>query len=97
MSWDENISGEFSVPIRIEVKRQRGVVATLATKINRLNGNIESINLTDIDAHTSRVEATLLVDKRVHLARIFRHIRNIKSVTSVSRVKDTFKKKRTLH
>ena len=97
LCWDEDIKGEFSVPVRIEVKRQRGVVATLATKINRLKGNIESINLTDIDAHTSRVDATLLVDNRVHLARIFKNIRNIKSVTSVSRVKDTQKKKRLLH
>ena len=94
LRWDKDVVGEFSAPISIELERQRGVVATLATKINSLDGNIESLNLTDIDAHTSRIDATILVKNRVHLARIFKHIRNIKSVTSINRVKDSNKKKR---
>jgi guanosine-3',5'-bis(diphosphate) 3'-pyrophosphohydrolase len=97
LRWDKNLSGEFSVPIRVELERQRGVVATLATKINSLDGNIESLSLTDIDAHTSQINATILVQNRVHLARIFKHIRNIKSVTAIYRIKDNQQKKRNLH
>ncbi len=97
LRWDKDVTGEFSSPIRIELERQRGVVATLATKINSLDGNIESLNLIDIDAHTSQIDATILVQNRVHLARIFRHIRNIKSVTSIYRIKDTNQKKRVIN
>ena len=96
LRWDKDVTGEFSAPIRIEVERQRGVVATLAAKINSLDGNIESLNLSDIDAHTSRIDATIRVKNRVHLARIFKHIRNIKSVTTIYRVKDNQKKKRII-
>ncbi len=98
LRWSDDIQGEFSVPIRIELKRERSAVAALATKINSLDGNIENLNLIDIDAYSSRIDATISVKDRVHLARIFRHIRNIKPVTSVSRVKDISKhKKRSLH
>jgi len=97
LRWSESIQGEYAVPISIDVNRERGVVATLATKISSLDANIASIELSDIDAHSSRVDATLLIENRVHLARVFRHIRNIKSVTSISRVKDSQQKKRNLH
>ena len=63
------------------------MIATLANKINRLDTNIESINAQDVDAYNSRVDIEISVKDRVHLARIMRHIRNIKSVTRISRVK----------
>ncbi|MCK5881866.1 MAG: bifunctional (p)ppGpp synthetase/guanosine-3',5'-bis(diphosphate) 3'-pyrophosphohydrolase, partial [Sinobacterium sp.] len=97
LRWDSNVTGEYSAPICIELERQRGVVATLATKINSLDGSIESLKITDIDAHSSRIDATILVRDRVHLARIFKHIRNIKPVTSIRRIKDNNQKKRTVN
>ena len=85
--WNDEIDTEFTVPISIDIKHQRGLIASLATKINRLNTNIESINVFDVDAYHSRVDLTIGVKDRIHLARIMRHIRNIKSVTHITRVK----------
>ncbi len=89
LRWNSETKGEFVVPIRVEIKHQRGLIATLANKINSLDTNIESINAHDVDAYNSRVDIEISVKDRVHLARIMRHIRNIKSVTRISRVKST--------
>lgn len=88
LHWADKVQGEFLVPISVEVRQTRGIVASLATKINSLDASIESINVTDKDAHSSRVDIMLSVRDRVHLARIMRHIRNIKAVNRISRVKD---------
>jgi GTP diphosphokinase / guanosine-3',5'-bis(diphosphate) 3'-diphosphatase len=96
LSWANVVKGEFVVPISVELKHERGMVATLATKINSLDANIESISVVDVDAHTSRVDIEVSVKDRVHLARIMKHIRNIKSVTSIYRVKPQTQK-RNLH
>jgi guanosine-3',5'-bis(diphosphate) 3'-pyrophosphohydrolase len=85
--WNDQVEGEFTVPIRVGIKHERGLIATLATKINSLDTNIESINVLDLDAFHSRVDISINVRDRVHLARIMRHIKNIKSVTRVNRVK----------
>lgn len=87
LRWDDDVKGEFLVPISVGIKHQRGLIATLATKINSLDANIESINAKDVDAYSSRVDIEITVHDRVHLARIMRHIKNIKSVTSIQRVK----------
>ena len=92
LKWADDISGEFVVPISVELKHQRGLIATLATKINSLDANIESIHVTDKDAHNSRVDIEVSVHDRVHLARIIKHIRNIKSVSRISRIKTTSKR-----
>ncbi|NRB37290.1 MAG: RelA/SpoT family protein [Pseudomonadales bacterium] len=89
LRWDETVKGEFLVPIRIAIKHQRGMIATLATKINSLDANIESINAKDVDAYSNQVDIEISVHDRVHLARIMRHIRNIKSVTRIQRVRST--------
>jgi (p)ppGpp synthase/HD superfamily hydrolase len=96
LSWASAVKGEFVVPISVELNHQRGMVATLATKINSLDANIESISVIDIDAHTSRVDIEVSVKDRVHLARIMKHIRNLKSVSSIYRVKPQTPK-RKLH
>ena len=95
LQWADDIKGEFLVPIAVDVHQSKGIVATLATKINSLDANIESITVTDKDAHSSRVDIELSVHDRVHLARIMRHIRNIKAVNSITRVKATAR--RTYH
>ncbi len=86
--WDEEVDGEFLVPISVTIKHQRGMIATLANKINSLDANIESIHAKDVDAYSNQVDIEVSVNNRIHLARIMRHIRNIKSVTRIARTRD---------
>lgn len=87
LNWEDHLEGEFHVELRVELGQQRGVIAELANKISSLDAPIEKINTEDRDAHTCVVRIELAVHDRVHLARIMRRIRTMKSVIGVARVK----------
>jgi GTP diphosphokinase / guanosine-3',5'-bis(diphosphate) 3'-diphosphatase len=85
LRWDPSVGGEFTVELRIELEHQRGTIATLANAISSAEANIEKIGTTDRDARFSIVSLTLSVRNRVHLAKVMRKVRLLKSVTRVSR------------
>ncbi len=88
LRWDEDVEkDEFSVELRIELGKSRGIIATLATKINSMDANIEKISVEDEDPQMSAVIVIVAVHSRVHLARIMRYIRSIKAVTRVTRIR----------
>jgi GTP diphosphokinase / guanosine-3',5'-bis(diphosphate) 3'-diphosphatase len=88
LRWDPSVQGEFSVELRVEVEHQRGIIATLANTITSTEANIEKMTMTDRDAQFSIVTLTLSVRNRIHLARVMKRVRILKSVTKVSRVRN---------
>ncbi len=88
LRWDPGVQGEFSVELRVEVEHQRGIIATLANAITGSEANIEKISMADRDAQFSIVNLTLTVRNRIHLARVMKRVRVIKSVTRISRVRN---------
>jgi guanosine-3',5'-bis(diphosphate) 3'-pyrophosphohydrolase len=86
--WADSIEGEFLVELRVELEQTRGIVATLASKIHGFDANIEKISVEEKDARYTVVQLEIGVQNRVHLARIMRRIRTIKSVQRVYRVKN---------
>ena len=88
LRWDPTVAGEFTVEMRVEVEAQRGIIATLANAITSSEANIEKMTMTDRDAQFSIVNLTLAVRNRVHLARVMKRVRVIKSVSKVSRVRN---------
>ena len=88
LRWDPVVQGEFTVELRVEVEHQRGIIATLANTITSTEANIEKMTTSDRDAQFSIVNLTLLVRNRIHLARVMKRVRVIKSVTRVTRVKN---------
>ncbi|WP_163831239.1 bifunctional GTP diphosphokinase/guanosine-3',5'-bis pyrophosphate 3'-pyrophosphohydrolase [Spartinivicinus ruber] len=87
VEWDKNVSGEFSVELKVELEHQRGIVATLATTITSTDANIEKISMEERDAQFSIIHLLINVNDRVHLARTIKKLRAIKGVTSISRIK----------
>jgi len=85
--WDPEVEGEFAVEIRVELENERGIIAKLATAITSKEANIERISTVERDARFSIVNLLLTVRNRIHLARVMKHIRLIKPVTRVARVK----------
>lgn len=85
--WDPEVDGEFAVEIRVELENERGIIAKLATAITSKEANIERISTVERDARFSIVNLLLNVRNRIHLARVMKHIRLIKPVTKVARVK----------
>ena len=86
LRWDPTVGGEFTVELRVELEHQRGIIATLANAITSAEANIEKIGTSDRDAQFSIVNLTLTVRNRIHLARVMKKVRMIKSVSKVGRM-----------
>ncbi|UYF99906.1 MULTISPECIES: RelA/SpoT family protein [unclassified Halomonas] len=85
LQWSENIDEDFPVALRIEIESRRGLVAELAGLVTDADANIERIGIEERDAKLSTVNLTLSVKGRVHLARIMKRIRNLPSVSKITR------------
>lgn len=85
LKWSKDISDEFSVDLRVEFERQRGVIAEIANVVAKADGNIERINVEEQNARLSIVSLVLHVHDRRHLARVMRRVRHIRAVTYISR------------
>jgi len=86
LSWMKDITDEFTVELRVELERQRGIIAELATAIARAEANVERINVEEQDAKLSVISVVLHVQGRQHLARIMKRIRALRAVIRISRV-----------
>ena len=87
LKWAKDITDEFSVELRVELERQRGVIAEMASAVAMADGNIERINVEEQNARLSIVSVVLHVNGRRHLARVMRRIRNIRAVTHITRIR----------
>jgi len=88
LKWAKDITDEFSVELRVELERQRGVIAEVANAVAMADGNIERISVEDQNAKFGVVSLVVHVNGRRHLARVMRRIRNIRAVSSISRVRN---------
>jgi (p)ppGpp synthase/HD superfamily hydrolase len=88
VNWAANVTGEFLVDVRVEVESERGIIATLATRITEQGGSIEHINVQERDAHNSVINLCIGVHNRVHLANILRRIRLMSFVIRIHRSKN---------
>lgn len=88
VTWAPTVSGEFLVDVRIEVENDRGIIATLATRIAEQGASIEHINVHERDAHNSMIHLCMGVQNRIHLANIMRRIRSLNFVIRVARSKN---------
>lgn len=86
LSWVKDITDEFAVELKVELERQRGIIAELASAITRAEANIEHIGVTEQNAHMSAIKAVIHIQGRRHLARVMRRIRNIKAVIRIQRI-----------
>ncbi len=87
INWSPQVQGEFMAQVRVEVKSERGIIASLATRIANTGTSIEGIQVDERDAEHSVITLTIAVTSRVHLANVMRSIRNMRSVGGVSRIK----------
>jgi GTP pyrophosphokinase len=87
LKWAKDIVDEFSVELRVELERQRGIIAEVANAVSMADGNIERINVEEQNARFSVVSLVVQVHGRHHLARVMRRVRNIRAVTHISRVR----------
>lgn len=85
--WEDNVSGDFSVDLNVDMVNKRGSLAALTLAISETESNIENIRAHESDRHHFHVDITISVRNRSHLARILRKIRKRKEVIRVIRYK----------
>ena len=88
LRWDDEVVGEYSTELRVEVENRRGMIAVIATRINSMGVNIEKISSEDKDYQFTYVNLEMLVESRIHLARIMKRLRTINHVRKVVRLKN---------
>ncbi len=87
LTWEEKIDRDFSVDIDVDLINRRGSLASLTLAISAAESNIENIRAQESDIHHTRVDITISVSNRSHLARILQKIRKRKDVIKVMRHK----------
>jgi (p)ppGpp synthase/HD superfamily hydrolase len=85
VAWEPSVDGEYAADVRMEVKNQRGVLATIAAAISETGSNIENVSIEERDGLDTSMSFTILVRDRQHLARVMRRVRNIPEVMRISR------------
>jgi RelA/SpoT family (p)ppGpp synthetase len=87
VQWEPEIEGVFPVSFRVEVRNQRGVLASVAAAISEQDANIDTVSFDDRDGQFTAMDFTIEVRDRVHLARILRRIRALEAVVRINRMK----------
>ncbi len=87
VEWSEDVMGEFSAELRIELLNQRGSLATIASVISSMESNIESVTLAGQGDKVSVDLITLTVKNRVHLASIIRKLKKLFIILKITRIK----------
>ena len=87
LRWAEDVQGEFACEIRVDLEKNRGAIAMLATRITSLDANIKRITADDEDPRISIVRLIIGVHNRIHLARIMKRVRTIPGVAKVARIR----------
>jgi GTP pyrophosphokinase len=88
VNWAEEIHREFEIPLRVDIKNSKGVLAKVASSITAADANITHVGM---DNATSELAATIRfgvqVKDRDHLAKVMRSLRANLDVVRVTRTK----------
>jgi GTP pyrophosphokinase len=84
--WMDEIEGEFTTEVGVEVGSKRGVLATVAAAFAEMEANIENLVIEERDGLSSTMEFTISVRNRKHLARIIKRLRALPEVMRITRM-----------
>ena len=88
LNWSLKVKGDFAVAFKVQLVSERGVIATLASRISACEAVILKIQADERDGDSSIVDLLIEVKDRIHLAQVIRRIRLLKQVQRVYRTKN---------
>ena len=94
--WEENISGDFSVEIKIVAEDKAGILAEVSAVIAEFSKNIESVKSDPPVGDKVELFMLLGVSGRDDLAKILRRLRRMESILSATRIHSWEERKITL-
>ena len=86
IGWDREVSGDFSVALRIEVANRPGVLAQVAAAVAQVDSNIDGVEYLERDSNVAAIRFSIEVRGRKHLADVIRRIRRLNVVHGVQRL-----------
>jgi len=87
VAWEKETAADFPVDVRLDVINKRGVLAMVAATIAEMGSNIDSINIRERDGKFSRMDLTIEVSGRKHLATVMRRVKSLDIVSKINRIK----------
>ena len=88
VNWGESSGKVFTSQIKIMANDEQGLLANIASAITETGTNISSIQTTDLNSGIHDFVLDLEVSDRLHLSKIIKKIKTLKSIASVSRIHD---------
>ncbi|WP_022941539.1 RelA/SpoT family protein [Psychromonas hadalis] len=87
VEWDMDFMNqyEYSTDLNIMMINHKAGLAELFNIIAKGNANVEDLQTTELPDHIYSISLTLSVINRIHLSRVMRKIKKLKSVLSVKR------------
>ena len=86
VGWSEGIiQGSFRVRLSLSIDHRKSLFTSIFTVITSAAAEIEKFEIIQADGHTQHAILLILIKDRVHLARVFRRVRHIPGVLSISR------------
>jgi len=87
IQWESKVEGSFPVEIKMMVTNQRGILATVAAAVAEKQASIENVDMDERDGIHSALSFLISVKDRKHLANVIRHVRRLKLVYRITRVR----------
>ncbi|MGB0466970.1 MAG: RelA/SpoT family protein [Pontibacterium sp.] len=85
LEWYDEIRDEFSVDLSCEVESHRGIIAELAGEATAMGADLLQIDIDDHEGKLAKVNMEVQVKDRIHLARVMKKMRSLKTVNRIIR------------
>ena len=86
IGWGREVSGEYSVLLRVDVENKPGVLAQVAAAIAEATANIDNVEYLERDLRSAAIRFSIDVHDRKHLADVIRRVRRLQVVIGVQRI-----------
>ena len=88
LSWSSKVKGDFSVSFKVELVSERGIIASLASRVSEVEATILKIQTEEREGNSMIVDLLIEVKGRLHFAQVIKRIRILKQVQRVYRTKN---------
>jgi len=85
LDWSQEINEEFLVNLDLEVESHRGIIAELATTAAKAGADVLQIDIGEHEGQLATVHMEITVSDRIHLARVMKKLRVLKTVNKLVR------------
>lgn len=85
VEWEQDVDGEFSVELKVEMPNRPGALAEVASRIADAGTSIAQVSVSEDDEDYAEMTFIVLVRDRIHLAKVLRSIRSVPDLKRVAR------------